>query len=143
MVFLTQICFSFLLAHIVADGALNGAVVVGKDRFRPVDINGGDWKSLSDVNVSLEINGKEVATGAGSSVLGNPLTSLTWLANSLILEGKELKKGQFVMTGAALMHGTAQPGGKLENGDNISVRFTGLSTSYGGKGDDISITITE
>jgi hypothetical protein len=41
------------------------------------------------------------------------------------------------------MHGTAQPGGKLENGDNISVRFTGLSTSYGGKGDDISITITE
>ena len=61
----------------VADNASSGGVVLGS---RPVRLTDVDLR-LSGCNLS--VNGELVATGAGGAVLGSPLTSLVWLANTV------------------------------------------------------------
>jgi 2-keto-4-pentenoate hydratase len=55
---------------------------------------------LAALGVAVEIGGKEVATGRGDAVLGNPLNSLVWLARKLHEFGRGLKAGELVMTGS-------------------------------------------
>lgn len=80
---------------LIADNAIHGVSVLGK----PVS----DWKTvdLAGHAVKLWINGEIRETGSGANVLGNPLNAMAWLANILKSHGKELKKGDFVTTGAA------------------------------------------
>jgi len=56
--------------------------------------------SLADVRATVHINGELAATGQGSDVLGDPLNSLAWLANSLADYGLKLESGDLVMTGS-------------------------------------------
>ena len=41
-----------------------------------------------------------MATASGAAVLGQPLRSLTWLANKLVQHGYALRAGDLVMTGS-------------------------------------------
>ena len=60
--------------------------------------------------MQLLVNGVEVASSLGANVLGNPITSLTWLANELNKNNHMLQAGQLVMTGAAVAYKNIFPG---------------------------------
>ncbi len=77
----------------VADGGGNVALVLGKE-FK-------SWQraDFSKAQVTLKINNRLKAKGSGAAVMGGPLASLTWLANSLLKENLFLEENQIVCTG--------------------------------------------
>jgi 2-keto-4-pentenoate hydratase len=78
----------------IADNVLQAACIVGTEIK--------DWKKLDFANVKgrSTLDGKELASGAGSAVMGGAMISLAWLANKLITHGKHLKAGDLVLTGS-------------------------------------------
>lgn len=62
-----------------------------------------DWQKFDLPNHGVEhiIDGEVIATSTGANVLGNPLNSISWLANKLATRGLELKAGDWISTGAA------------------------------------------
>jgi 2-keto-4-pentenoate hydratase len=103
---------------IVADFAMNGCVFLHPSlRFTPADFN-HDIDSLSRYTASLSVNSSVVASALTSSVLGNPIHSLTWLANELNSRDQMLVSGQVIMTGAAIQYRPIQPG------DRVSFSFS-------------------
>jgi 2-keto-4-pentenoate hydratase len=78
----------------VADGVLTNAIVLG----RPLtSVSGID---LALEGVVLEEDGQIVATQTAAEVLGNPLVSLAWAANTLGGMGRGLRAGDLVLTGS-------------------------------------------
>lgn len=54
---------------------------------------------LRDLGVSLEVGGREVASGMGAAALGDPLAALAWLIEELAGQGRSLAAGSLVLTG--------------------------------------------
>ncbi|MGH8892936.1 MAG: 2-keto-4-pentenoate hydratase [Actinomycetes bacterium] len=100
----------------IADNASSGGVVLGS---RPVRL---DHVDLRLAGCNLYGNGDLVATGAGGAVLGSPLISLAWLANTVGEHGAALLPGQVVLPGSVT---AAQP---ATAGDTWSADFAGLGT---------------
>lgn len=76
-------------------------------------------------NMTLEIvdgDGKVLATGRGSNLLGNPLNVVLWIKDSLLAEGKRLKKGDL------LSLGTITPLMPVKANTSIRARYSGLKT---------------
>jgi 2-keto-4-pentenoate hydratase len=92
------------LADTVADNASSGGVVLGT---RPIKIEAADLRTLGAV---LYKNGKIVHSGAGAAVLGSPISSLVWLANTLGRLGTPLEAGSVVLPGAITPMVAAEPG---------------------------------
>jgi 2-keto-4-pentenoate hydratase len=92
------------LADTIADNASSGGVVLGT---RPIKIETADLRTLGAV---VYKNGKIVQTGAGAAVLGSPVSSLVWLANTLGRLGTPLLAGSVVLPGAITPMVTAEPG---------------------------------
>ncbi len=86
-----------------------------------------NWKSidLSQIKVTGYFNDKEVGQELGANVMGDPLNSLTWLANHLPKRGYSLKAGEWVTTGAVVGPIPAKPPVKVrgEFGDLGSVHL--------------------
>ncbi|MGF1459999.1 MAG: 2-keto-4-pentenoate hydratase [Leptolyngbyaceae cyanobacterium] len=63
-----------------------------------------NWQQLdlSTCIVRALFDGQLAATKTGANVVGNPLNSLTWLANHLAQRGLMIKAGDWVTTGAAI-----------------------------------------
>ena len=78
----------------IADNASSGGVVLGS---RPVRLGDVD---LRHMGCNLVIDGEVRATGAGGAVLGSPLNSLVWLANTLGPLGVTLEPGHVVLPGS-------------------------------------------
>ena len=79
---------------VVADGVYTNAIVLG----RPLTpVTGID---LALEGVVFEQDGQIVATQTAAEVLGNPLVSLAWAANTLGRMGRGLHAGDLVMTGS-------------------------------------------
>lgn len=102
---------------IIADCALN-AVFLYDHKISKDDIK--DYKTLENAITTIEINDQEVARNLGTNVLGNPVTSLTFLANALIKDGLYLKKGDVILSGACSAYKT------LQGGDKLVVKFNKL-----------------
>lgn len=81
-----------------------------------------DWSKLdfTSIAVELAVNGERVQTGSSAAVLGNPLTSLAWLATDLAKQGKSLRAGEVVTTG------TCTPVHPVKQGDEVVAKFAGL-----------------
>ena len=77
-------------AAMVAGNVWNAGVVLGT----PVT----DWQSrdLGRATARLSINGREIGSGRGADVMGNPVNALAWLA----ADGTPLRRGMIVMTGS-------------------------------------------
>jgi 2-keto-4-pentenoate hydratase len=88
----------------LADNAQQRSVIVGA----PVRCTSGI--ALDEVEARVRINGREVASGFGSAVLGNPLNSVAWLAGKLGQYGKALRAGDIVMTGSFVRQFPLLPG---------------------------------
>lgn len=102
------------LADTIADNASSGGVVLGGP---PTALTGVD---LRLAGCTLHRNGVLAGTGAGGAVLGSPLTSLVWLANTIGERGAGLEAGQVVLPGSVT---AAIPVGA---GDTVTATFAGL-----------------
>ncbi len=92
------------MALAIADNGQQRSVVAGP----PVPL--ASTMALDRVEVRVQLNGQEVATGLGSAVLGNPLNSISWLAGKLGQYGRRLRAGDIVMTGSFVRQFPLQPG---------------------------------
>jgi 2-keto-4-pentenoate hydratase len=82
------------LADTVADLASNGGLVWSD---RQVSADEVDSRSI---RMTLTRNGETIATGQGSDALGDPVSVLVWLANTLGRNGVALEPGHLILTGA-------------------------------------------
>lgn len=104
------------LTDTIADNASSGGVVLGTLPRRPHEL---DLRLLGAV---LYRNGRIAHTGAGASVLGSPISSLVWLANTLGRLGTTLRAGQVVLPGAITPMVPGRPG------DTVTAVFAGLGS---------------
>jgi 2-keto-4-pentenoate hydratase len=95
----------------VADLAACGAAVLGANPRRLEDID------LRRIQGQMIINGKVEQEGLASAVLGNPVTSVAWLANKLGEFGITFEAGQTILTGSFVR---AVP---VKAGDEVIARF--------------------
>lgn len=95
----------------VADLAACGAAVLGANPCRLEDID------IRNVHGQMLINGKVEQEGFSSAVLGNPVTSVAWLANKLGEFGVTFEPGHVILTGSFVR------AMQVEKGDEIIARF--------------------
>ena len=78
----------------IADDVLQAACVVGTEI--------PEWQKLDFPNLKGRslLDGKQLASGAGTAVMGSALISLAWLANTLNKHGTGLKAGDLILTGS-------------------------------------------
>ena len=100
----------------VADNASSAGVVLGST---PVSVHDVDLRRSGCV---LRCNGEVVGTGAGGAVLGSPITSLAWLANTLRARGVTLEAGHVVLPGSITASVAVTPG------DTFSATFAGIGS---------------
>ena len=100
----------------IADNASSGAVVLGS---RPTALHEVDLRLAGAV---MTRNGLVVGTGAGGAVLGSPLTSLVWLANTVGERGVTLEAGHVILPGAVCAMAP------VAAGDTFTATFAGLGT---------------
>jgi 2-keto-4-pentenoate hydratase len=92
------------IAVALADNGQQRSVVIGAPvRLTPT-------MALDQITAHVQLNGQEVATGSGSAVLGNPLNSITWLADKLGQYGRRLRPGDIIMTGSFVRQFPLGPG---------------------------------
>ncbi len=100
----------------IADNASSAAVVLGSSPTRLGEV---DLRLAGGVLVR---NGQVVGSGAGGAVLGSPIKTLVWLANTVGARGVVLEAGHVVMPGAicAMVPVLA--------GDTFTAMFAGLGS---------------
>jgi 2-keto-4-pentenoate hydratase len=79
---------------LIADDFFGAGCVLGPP------VSGFDPASLAAVRASMRIDGREVGSGQGTDILGEPLEALVWLANTLGQRGQHLRAGEFVLLGS-------------------------------------------
>ena len=89
---------------LIADNANFFAAVLGDV---PVQV---DALETDLIGMRLEVNGQMRCSGVSAAVLGDPLNALMWLARKLCAQGKKLKQGELVLTGAFAAQQIAQSG---------------------------------
>jgi len=104
------------LADTIADNASSGGVVLGGT---PAALSGA---ALRLTGCNLYRNGALAGTGAGGAVLGSPLNSLVWLANTVGAQGVELLAGHVILPGSI----TASI--PVRGGDTVTATFGGLGS---------------
>ncbi len=113
------------IIDILVDNAGHGGLVLG--------IATTDWTpaALPAHPVRLEMDGRTLAAGDGSAVLGSPITCLVWLANALSARGIDLAAGEIVTTGtctgAQAVEGDVDIVGDFGIYGNVSMRFNDLA----------------
>jgi len=76
--------------------------------------------SLASMTVVLSEDGKELARGPGSAIMGHPLNSAIWLARALERDGVRLKAGDVLSLGSFLPLQPPRPG------TSVTVQYIGL-----------------
>lgn len=92
------------LVDTIADNASSAAFVLGAARVKPADVD------LRDIPVTLYRNGEEVGVGRSDAVLGNPVTSVAWLARKVASFGVRLEAGHIILPGSCTRAIDARPG---------------------------------
>lgn len=101
----------------VADNASCGVFVLGSDKIDPKDID------LCAVEMTVYKNDKYLSEGLGSAVLGNPLTAVAWLANTLSSYDIPLRSGEIILSGSLV------PLESVRAGDKMSLTLSGIGTA--------------
>ena len=99
----------------VADNASCGLFAINR-----ADIKAPDQVDLVGCEMQVYKNGQPLSCGLGSAALGNPLTCVAWLANTLGAYGISLNKGDIILSGSLV---------PLENvvpGDRMSLEISGI-----------------
>jgi len=101
----------------IADNASCGIFVLSEERVSPTEID------FEDCQMVIKNHGQIVATGEGRAVLGSPLNSVAWLANTLGQYGISLKAGEIILSGslAAMI--------PCRHDDDMSVTIEGVGSA--------------
>ena len=104
------------LADGAADNAAHGGSILGTlmKRARGFD--------FLHEGVIVRKNGKLFGSACGVEALGNPLSVVSWLANELATQGRQLEAGHIISTGSLLKIMPA------EAGDVIEMSYANLGT---------------
>ncbi len=104
------------LLDTIADNASSAALVLGSTptRLRDVDLRRG--------GAVMYKNGQVAGTGAGGAVLGSPINSLVWLANTVGARGVALEAGHVILPGAVC---AMVP---VAAGDTVTATFAGIGS---------------
>jgi 2-keto-4-pentenoate hydratase len=79
---------------LIADDFFGAGAVLGSER---ADF---DPRRLREVRARMLIDGREVGSGVGTDILGEPLEALVWLANNHSSRGERLRAGEIVLLGS-------------------------------------------
>ncbi|GAA3601490.1 fumarylacetoacetate hydrolase family protein [Marihabitans asiaticum] len=104
------------LVDTVADNASSGAYVLGSTPTRLEDVD------LRLTGCVFTRNSQIVGTGAGGAVLGSPISSLVWLANTVGALGTSLDAGHVVLPGSVT------PMSPVAAGDSFTATFAGIGS---------------
>jgi 2-keto-4-pentenoate hydratase len=88
----------------IADNASSGKVVLGGNPVRLTDVD------VRNIGASLGLNGDIVETGTAAAVLGNPVTSVAWLAQTIGEFDVSLEPGHVVLPGSCTRAVAVQAG---------------------------------
>jgi 2-keto-4-pentenoate hydratase len=85
--------------------SLPATVLIADDFFQSACVLGAevsDWRGLDLAGVEgrVYIDGNQQGSGLGAEVLGHPLQAVLWLANRMSSLGRDLKAGEFILTGS-------------------------------------------
>ncbi len=100
---------------LIANNAWNAGCVLGPavTAWRGLD--------LAEVSGAMAINGVEIGRGRGGDVMGgHPFHALAWVANTVAVRGRPLRRGMIVLTGSVVATQWPKPG------DTVTVSFAGL-----------------
>ncbi|HRW02239.1 MAG: 2-keto-4-pentenoate hydratase [Tetrasphaera sp.] len=100
----------------IADNASSAAVVLGSTPTPLADVD------LRLMGAVMHKNGQVAGTGAGGAVLGSPINSLVWLANTVGARGVVLDAGHVILPGAVC---AMVP---VAAGDTVTATFAGLGS---------------
>lgn len=78
----------------VADNASSGLYLLGEETVDPRDIE------LREVTMTMAVDGEVVSTGRGVDCLGDPVEALVWVARTAATQGRPLRAGEVVLSGA-------------------------------------------
>lgn len=92
------------LGQVIADSAVAGKIIVGKPKENL------SYGQLENITGSLTFNGKEIASGPSSEVLGHPVNAVRWLAAELSKQNLSLKKGMYISSGTFILPKTLEKG---------------------------------
>lgn len=126
----TRLSIPLTPSLIVADFALNAAVVLGKREYNPNAV-----PRLSGIKTSLLVNDNVITSEFTSNVLGGPAIALTWLANELNKNGKALFAGDLVMTGAVVAVRS------IEENSKVTARFDDITGHTDREGSSDYVTV--
>lgn len=101
----------------VADNASCGLFAINR-----TDMKKPDEVDLVGCEMQVYKNGEPLSQGFGSAALGNPLTCVAWLANTLGNYGISLNKGDVILSGSLV------PLESVVAGDRMSLEISGLGT---------------
>lgn len=104
------------LPTLVADDFFAAGCVLGKPVARSAA------PDLLKVIGRAFISGVEAGQGTGRDVLGHPHNALAWLANHLAARGKQLRRGEIVLTGSLVKTVWLEPG------DAVTMELQGLGS---------------
>jgi 2-oxo-hept-3-ene-1,7-dioate hydratase/2-keto-4-pentenoate hydratase len=102
------------LVDSISDAASCGFVVLGGNPASLLDVD------IRRIGASLAVNGVIEESGVSSAVMGNPISSVAWLANTLHRFGVTMQAGHVVLSGSFIK---AIPFGA---GDNLLAHFDHL-----------------
>lgn len=96
------------IADTIADNASSGLYVLGGRPRRIGDLD------LELCGMVARRNGEVVALGAGAACLGSPLHATLWLAQAMVRNGRPLRAGDVVLSGALGPMAPVAPGDRFE-----------------------------
>jgi 2-keto-4-pentenoate hydratase len=119
------------LPDTIADNASSAGFVLGAARVKPADVD------LTAIPVRMLRNDEEVGIGRSDAVLGNPLTSVAWLARKVASFGVRLKAGHVILPGSCTRAIDARGGDEFraEFGPLGEVRLNFHDSAAEAKGD--------
>ncbi|WP_241535941.1 2-keto-4-pentenoate hydratase [Indiicoccus explosivorum] len=85
------------LGQVIADSAVAGTFVAGTPKA------GVTYSQLERVKGTLKLDGREIASGVSTEVLGHPVHAVKWLIEELHKHGLPLKKGMAVSSGTFIL----------------------------------------
>lgn len=101
----------------VADNASCGMFAINRaDRKDPREVD------LVGCEMTVTKNGQPLSKGVGAAALGNPLTCVAWLANTLGHYGIGLCKGDIILSGSLV------PLEPVQAGDKMALEITGIGS---------------
>lgn len=78
----------------VADNASSAMYVLGEDTIDPREVD------LREVAMAMAVDGEVVSRGLGADCLGDPVEALVWVARTAAAQGRPLRAGEVVLSGA-------------------------------------------